>query len=369
MAVQRRLGSVQLSLSRAHPAAGADAPPLHYLSIAEAAERFAEGSLTSPELLDALFSRIDATEPKTNSFVLQTRAEAYQQAVASAERWAAGRALGPMDGIPIGLKDIFDTAGVVTASGCHGLRERVPSEDAHSVALLRAAGAVFLGKTYTVEFASAGLINPAYRPEVCSNPHDTGRQPGGSSSGTGTSVACGQAMGGTGSCTGGSIRGPASWCGLTGHKPTYGLVSKRGVTKLSMTLDHAGPMCRSALDCAIFLDAIAGHDPFDPCSGTAPDSGQHATGYAAHVAAAAAVPAGTILVCVPSMLDGCKDDVVASFEAALAVLRQLGCEIVEAEPLEGRADLDPDDVFKNICECMPLGLFLGCSLSRQPARN
>ena len=94
---------------------------------------------------------------------------------------------------------------------------------------------------------SSGLLNPHYRPEVCRNPHDLRRQPGGSSSGTATAVAAGQAPAGTGSCTGGSIRGPASWCGLTGHKPTYGLVSKRGVTKLSATLDHAGPMCRSVV--------------------------------------------------------------------------------------------------------------------------
>ena len=131
-------------------------PPLHFLSVADAAAQFAAGSLTPPQLLDALFDRIDATEGRINSFVLQTRALARRQATASAARWAAGEQLSPMDGVPIVLKDIFDTAGMVTASGCHGLRDRVPDADAHTVGLLRAAGAVFVGKTYTVEFASAG---------------------------------------------------------------------------------------------------------------------------------------------------------------------------------------------------------------------
>jgi len=247
--------------------AAGDKEELYWISIAEATERFAAGTLTPVELLEACMARLDATEDRLNSFVKDMRLTAMQQAEASTARWKAGAPLGPLDGVPICVKDIYDTEGVVTAGGCWGLRDRVPEEDCHSVALLRAGGAVFVGKAFTVEFASGGLLNPHYRSNpdgsavVTPNPWNVKHQPGGSSSGTASAVAAGQVLAGTGSCTGGSIRGPSAYCNLSGIKPTYGLVSKRGVMALSKTLDHAGPMCRTAKDCAMFLDAMKGFDP------------------------------------------------------------------------------------------------------------
>lgn len=309
--------------------------PLCYLSIAEASERFADGTLTPPELLEAVFARIDETEPVVHSFVLETREAAMAEAAASADRWRAGAPLSKMDGIPIGMKDIYDTAGVVTAGGCWALRNRVPAEDCTPVALLKAAGAVSVGKTYTVEFASGGLYNPQYRREITVNPFNPTRQPGGSSSGTASGVAAGQMLAGTGSCTGGSIRGPASFCNLSGIKPTYGLCSKRGVMALSKTLDHAGPICWTALDCAIFLDAMKGYDALDPCSLVAPEPAADITALVEAVSGTAMPLAGKTLAVVPSMVQGTAPDILARFKAAISVLESLGATITTCEPLAG----------------------------------
>eukprot|EP01052_Picozoa_sp_SAG31_P030977 SAG31_NODE_3231_length_4514_cov_4.860249_4_plen_280_part_00 len=252
-------------------------------------------------------------------------------------------------GIPICLKDIYDTAGVVTAGGCYGLRDRVPAEDAYTVALMRSGGVVFVGKAYTVEFASGGLLNPQYRADddgraiVTPNPWSLRHQPGGSSSGTAAAVAGGQVLAGTGSCTGGSIRGPAAYCGLSGMKPTYGLCSKRGVLPLSKTLDHVGPICRTAEDCALFLDTIKGYDAADPNSlqppANAPPGVAAGTSLAALLRpeyALAHPDVDVTVVVIPSMLRGCEPDVQANFEAALQTLKsELGCKIVEHEPLAG----------------------------------
>jgi aspartyl-tRNA(Asn)/glutamyl-tRNA(Gln) amidotransferase subunit A len=321
---------------------------LCFMTMAEAGAKFAAKTLTPTELLQAIFDRIDRTEGTLNSFVCQMRRTAEEQAAASTERWASGAQLGPLDGMPLGVKDIFDTAGVVTAGGCYGLRDRVPDTDAPSVAMLRAAGAVFVGKTYTVEFASGGLLNPQYRSNpdgssvVTRNPWNLGRTPGGSSSGTASALAGGEILAGTGSCTGGSIRGPCSNCNLSGIKPTYGLVSKRGVMPLSKTLDHAGPMARSALDLALFLDAIKGFDRLDECSiSTADDTPSMTSTIDEPIS-------GMTLVVVPSMLRGCSEDVLEVFAAACAVLtKELGCTIIEEEPLAGFAG-EAQDVYSNV---------------------
>ena len=174
---------------------GKQEEPLHFLSIPELTAKYTSKQLSPVTVTEQIFQRIEATEGQLHSFVLLTKDIALEQARASAERYAAGKPLGPMDGVPVGLKDIYDQAGVVTACGCHALRDRVPTEDAHTVKLLKEQGAVLCGKTYTVEFASGALVNPQYREEVTTNPWglETGRrfQPGGSSSGTGSSVAAG----------------------------------------------------------------------------------------------------------------------------------------------------------------------------------
>ena len=241
-AAQHAASAQQLRPSAAGPAAW-DSEALVELSISSAAEAFANKTLSPVTLLEACLERLDATEGTYCSFVRDMRVTAREQAAASEARWASGTARGPMDGIPICLKDIYDTEGVVTAGGCFALRDRVPDEDAHTVALLREAGAVFVGKSYTVEFASGGLLNPQYRPELTVNPwRDSAgdfHQPGGSSSGTAAAVAGRQVLAGTGSCTGGSIRGPAAFCNLTGHKPTYGLCSKRGAKYVSFHIKRS----------------------------------------------------------------------------------------------------------------------------------
>ena len=290
---------------------------LHWLSITQATCRFAAGTLSPTTLLSAVLRRIEETEPLLNSFVCHMRATAQTAAEASTARWANNTPLSPVDGIPICLKDVFDTAGVVTAAGCHALRERVPEEDAHAVASLRAGGAVILAKSFTVELASGGLINPQYREEITRNPWNITKQPGGSSSGSASAVAGGQCLAGMGTCTGGSIRGPAAYCGVTGFKPTYGLCSKRGVVPLSKTFDHIGILCRSAVECAVMLEVLQGYDPLDPCSVLAPYSDECISMAVIHDT----LPLdAVVVVVVPSMLNGCEPAVCANFQAALARL-------------------------------------------------
>ena len=185
---------------------------------------------------------------------------------------AAGRYRGPLHGIPIGLKDIYETAGVATTGHSKVMQDHVPAADAFSVARLRAAGAVVVGKLATHEFAFGGPSFDLPWPPA-RNPWDTARFTGGSSSGTGAAVAAGLVLGGTGSDTGGSIRGPSAYCGLAGIKPTYGLISRMGILPLAFSLDHAGPMAWTAEDCAIMLQAMAGHDPADPASAEPADPG------------------------------------------------------------------------------------------------
>jgi aspartyl-tRNA(Asn)/glutamyl-tRNA(Gln) amidotransferase subunit A len=173
---------------------------------------------------------------------------------------------GPLHGVPISLKDLIDTAGVPTTAASRLWRGRIPVESATVAQRLDQAGAVLLGKCNLLEFAY-GIVHPDFG--QCNNPWDTGRTSGGSSGGSASSVAAGIGWGSIGSDTGGSIRIPASYCGVVGLKPTYGLVSLHGVCPLSPTLDHLGPIARTVADAAVLLQAIAGHDPADP--GSLPD--------------------------------------------------------------------------------------------------
>src|SRR5205807_2646465 len=182
---------------------------------------------------------------------------------------AADRYRGPLHGIPIGLKDIYETAGVATTGHSKVMQHHVPRADAFSLARLRDAGAIVMGKLATHEFAFGGPSFDLPWPPA-RNPWDTSRFTGGSSSGTGAAVAAGLVLGGTGSDTGGSIRGPAALCGLAGLKPSYGRIGRTGILPLAFSLDHAGPMAWTAEDCAIMLQAMAGHDPADPASADRP---------------------------------------------------------------------------------------------------
>ena len=295
-------------------------------SIADASRQIDDGDLSPADLLDATFARIEETDGRLNSFVRLMKDSARAEAAAATIRAEAGQRRGPLDGIPIAVKDLYDTAGVITAGGTAAYSERVPSEDATAVRMLREAGAVIVGKTNTHELALGGTTNNAhYGPTR--NPWNLDRVPGGSSGGSAAAVASGQSLGALGSDTGGSIRIPAAFCSITGHKPTYGLVGRGGVLPLSLTLDHAGPIARTAQDCAIMLGAIAGPDPRDGDS-----AHRDAEDYTAALDQGID---GMRFAVIPTLLEGCADAVLQNFEHSLELLRELGATIEHREPIQG----------------------------------
>jgi aspartyl-tRNA(Asn)/glutamyl-tRNA(Gln) amidotransferase subunit A len=234
-------------------------------TIAQAARLMDQKKLSPLELAKSHLDRIRRLDPKLNAFLLVTEERALSDAKASEARQMAGSRRGPLDGIPIAHKDIYNTAGIRTTAHSRLLEHNVPTRDAHTVAKWADAGTVMLGKLATHEFAFGGPSFDLPWPPA-RNPWNTEHFTAGSSSGTGAAVAAGLVLGGTGSDTGGSIRGPAALCGIAGIKPTYGLSSRRGILPLSFSLDHAGPMAWTAEDCALLLQAMAGHDPEDPAS-------------------------------------------------------------------------------------------------------
>src|SRR5262252_8337591 len=247
-----------------------------FLTIAEAATLIGKRELSPVELVESRLARIDRLDGKLNTFIRVLGNEALAAARSAEAEIAAGRRRGPLHGIPIGLKDIYETKGVPTTGHSKVMMHHVPREDAASVRRLTEAGAIVLGKLATHEFAFGGPSFDLPWPPA-RNPWDTSRFTGGSSSGTGAAVAAGLVLGGTGSDTGGSIRGPAALCGLAGLKPSYGRISRAGILPLAFSLDHAGPMAWTAEDCAIMLQAMAGHDPADPASADRPVPDYRAT--------------------------------------------------------------------------------------------
>ena len=239
------------------------------LSIAEMGRQLRAGTVTAQQLAQDALARIAARDPALHAFVLLTEQRALEDASRADDELKSGRDRGPFHGIPYALKDIYDTAGIRTT--CHSkLRlDNVPAADSVVAAKLRDAGGVLLGKLATHEFALGGpsfdLPFPPSR-----NPWNTDHVTGGSSSGSATAIAARMVRMAMGSDTGGSIRGPAAWCGLVGIKATYGRVSRRGVFPLSWTLDHCGPLSRNVEDSAITLQMLAGHDPQDPASADVP---------------------------------------------------------------------------------------------------
>jgi aspartyl-tRNA(Asn)/glutamyl-tRNA(Gln) amidotransferase subunit A len=238
---------------------------LHFRTIAELSQLIRQRKLSPVELTKACIARVKALDGHFNSFILLLEDAALAEAAKAEAEIAAGGWKGPLHGIPIGLKDIYNTAGVATTGHSALFRDHVPAEDATTVRLLREAGAVMLGKLSTWEFAIGGSSFDLPWPPA-RNPWNTALDTSGSSSGSGAAVAAGLVPGTMGSDTGGSIRGPAAWCGIAGLKPTYGLVSRRGILPLSFSLDHGGPMCWTAEDCALMMQVLARHDPADPGS-------------------------------------------------------------------------------------------------------
>ena len=242
---------------------------LYHLTIRQAGELLSRREMSPVELTRAFLDRIEATDERLHSFITVLGDEALEEARTAEAEILRGGYKGPLHGIPFALKDLYDTAGIRTTAGSRVDFDRVPVEDATATARLKAAGAVLLGKLAMHEYALGGpdFTTPF---EPARNPWNLAHITGGSSSGSASAVASGQCMAALGSCTGGSIRGPASLCGIVGLKPTYGRVSRAGVVTLSWSQDHCGPMTWTVEDTAFMLQAIAGHDPKDPTSSNAP---------------------------------------------------------------------------------------------------
>jgi aspartyl-tRNA(Asn)/glutamyl-tRNA(Gln) amidotransferase subunit A len=235
------------------------------LTLREGAERIRTGALASSDLVASVLERLEAAEPHISAFEFVDRDAALEAAAQLDGELERQGPRGPLHGIPLAIKDIFDVEGVPTRCGSRAFAGAAPaSADSTAVARLRAAGAVIVGKTRTHELACGVYTAPA-----C-NPWSLERSPGGSSGGSGAAVAVGAAMGATGSDTGGSIRIPAALCGVVGIKPTYGRVSRAGVAALSWSLDHVGPLARTVDDAALLLHVMAGSDPRDPTAADRP---------------------------------------------------------------------------------------------------
>jgi aspartyl-tRNA(Asn)/glutamyl-tRNA(Gln) amidotransferase subunit A len=228
------------------------------LTLAEASDHLNKKTVSPVELTQACLQRIERLNPMLNAFITVT-AEA---ALGQARELERGPRRSPLHGIPIALKDLIDTAGVRTTAGSAIFADRVPAEDAEVVRRLKAAGAVILGKLNMHEFAYGDTSVVSHFGPV-HNPWNRDRIAGGSSGGSAAAVAAGLCYGALGSDTGGSIRQPSAYCGIVGLKPTYGLVSTRGVVPLSWSLDHIGPLCRTVADAALLLQPIAVYDPLD----------------------------------------------------------------------------------------------------------
>lgn len=297
-----------------------------YLSLKEASDDIRSGMTTPTELVTEALERIDQLDAEIQAFVTVLRDEALREAERAELEMRTGFVRSPLHGIPIGIKDIIAVKNVRMTAGSKVLADYISLEDATVVEQLRKAGAIMLGKTNTHEFAY-GTYTPPTR-----NPWDTTRIPGGSSGGSAAAVSAGMCLGAIGSDTGGSVRIPAACCGVTGLKPTYGRVSCNGVIPLSWSLDHVGPLARSAEDCAILFDAIAGYDPRDPNSVTGPPS--RSTALLIHGAEgrnSLSLQGLKVGLLQESFIGPVDAEVQAAWKAALRVLQEEGAEMLNVE--------------------------------------
>ena len=278
--------------------------------------------LSPVELIDAYLARIEALNPRTNAFITVTADLARRQAAAAEREIGRGRYRGPLHGIPYAPKDILATKGILTTNGSKVTATVVPDYESTITARLAEAGAVLAGKLNLLEFAMGSGVVSGFGPSR--NPWDLARSPSGSSSGSGTALAAAMVPLSIGTDTGGSIRGPANFCGIVGLKQTYGRVSRYGVTTLAWSLDHAGPMTRTVADAALMLQAIAGHDPSDPTTTAdpVPDYTQALTGDVRGV---------RIGVPTRFLADGLAPEIDRAYRAALGVVRGLGATLVDVD--------------------------------------
>lgn len=284
------------------------------LDFGAASAAIRERRLSPLELTDSCLRRLQAVEPRIGAFAHVSAERAREAARQAEQEIAAGRWRGPLHGIPIGVKDLFDTAGVPSTSSSRVRSGRVPQEDSAVIERLCAAGAILLGQTQTHEFAYGG-VTPTTR-----NPWGLDRIPGGSSGGSAAAVAAGVCTIATGTDTAGSIRIPAALCGVVGLKPTYGRVSRRGITPLSWSLDHAGALTRGVYESALVLSAIAGFDPADPASVDLPVP-DYTQGLEQGIAGL------RIGLAANHYFDHVSEEVEAAVRAAVALLARLGATV------------------------------------------
>ncbi len=305
---------------------------LNGLTVARATRALRAREISPLELTDGYLDRIVRLDPRVNAYITVTAERARADARRATDELAAGRTRGPLHGIPVALKDLYETAGIRTTAGAKIHADYVPAEDCTVARRLRDAGTILLGKLNTHEYAyGVTTNNPHYG--ATHNPWGLEHIPGGSSGGSGAAIAAGLAAATTGTDTGGSIRIPASLCGVVGLKPTYGRVSKAGVLPLSFLFDHAGPLTRSVEDAALILNVIAGYDPADPASVRTPvDDYTGALG--------GGVRGLRVGVPRPYFFAPLDDEIAAAVERALGELRALGAEVRDIAVAGVEAGLD-----------------------------
>jgi aspartyl-tRNA(Asn)/glutamyl-tRNA(Gln) amidotransferase subunit A len=298
-----------------------DADELAFASIVELAPRLAAKEISPVELTEALLARIERYDPALNTYITVTAESARHAARAAEAAIMAGHHFGPLQGIPVALKDLYATRGVLTTYGSRLFADWVPDFDAAAVERLKRAGAVILGKTNLHELAyGTTSANAHYGP--VRNPWRQDHHPGGSSGGSAAAVAAGLAFAATGSDTGASIRQPAACCGIVGIKPTFGRVSKFGALPLSWSQDHVGPLTRCVADAALLLQALAGHDPRDPTSVDRP-----VPDFSADLDKG--VRGSRIGVVRGFFFDDCDPEIVGAVDTAIQVLEDQGARIDE----------------------------------------
>jgi aspartyl-tRNA(Asn)/glutamyl-tRNA(Gln) amidotransferase subunit A len=293
--------------------ARSESPGLTNLSLSEVSQLVHKKKVSPVELTKECLSRIERINPKLNAFITVTGESALAEARQAEAEIQRDHWRGPLHGVPVALKDLVDTAGVRTTAASGLFKDRIPTQDAEVVRRLKVGGAVLLGKLNLHEFAYGGSSAISYFGAV-RNPWDTAYCPGGSSGGSAAAVAARLCYGAIGSDTGGSIREPAGYCGIVGLKPTYGRVSTSGVVPLSWSLDHLGPMTRTAMDAALILQVIAGYDPQDPASVNVPVPDYSATIEAATSSLRLGIPRSYFY-------EALHTEILAAMEVALSVLK------------------------------------------------
>ncbi|MBT6275684.1 MAG: amidase [Chromatiales bacterium] len=294
---------------------------LHSQTIAQLAQQLQSKAISPVELVEACIAHINSLDNQLNAFITPMFESALEAARKAETDIAKGHSLGPLHGVPFGLKDIYETAGVLTTAHSRTLIDNIPTHDATTVSKMKEAGAILLGKLATHEFAHGGPSFDLPWPPA-RNPWNPAHFTGGSSSGSGAAVAAGYMPVALGSDTGGSIRSPAALCGLVGMKPTYGVVSRAGVMANSYCYDHAGPLTWTVEDAAISLQALAGYDPLDPASSSAdiPDYRQALEGNLK------GLRVGVIRHFHETDMPA-SGEAIAAFEAGLSVLEGLGAHL------------------------------------------